>query len=99
MVDAAQTQGVQVYKKRDGSDGGKNKIFGLRIRREGEKSWLDILENCESEEMKEGMKDEMKGNVLIKNNMKDMKNKNSSYRGNALYTGPSEGAQQTEVEF
>ncbi|MCI5143184.1 MAG: hypothetical protein D3909_15945 [Candidatus Electrothrix sp. ATG1] len=96
MLDAAQTQGVQVSKERK-SDGVK--IFGLRIRGEGEKSWLDILENCESEEMKEGMKDEMKGNILIMNNMKDMKNKNSSYKGNALYTGAYEETEKVEVEF
>ena len=42
VVDAAQTQGAHVRKERK-SDGVK--IFGLRIRREGEKSWLEELES------------------------------------------------------
>ncbi|MCI5131377.1 MAG: hypothetical protein D3904_07585 [Candidatus Electrothrix sp. EH2] len=42
VVDAAQTQGADVRKERK-SDGVK--IFGLRIRREGERSWLEELES------------------------------------------------------
>ncbi|MCI5223087.1 MAG: hypothetical protein D3924_10525 [Candidatus Electrothrix sp. AR4] len=55
VLDAAQTQGVQVRKDRK-SDGVK--IFGLRIRREGEKSWLDELESGPVQEDGKGcMKD------------------------------------------
>jgi len=98
VVDAAQTQGVQVYKKRDGSDGGKNKIFGLRIRREGERSWLEELENGPVQDMKESMKDNPP-NVF---NMKTMQGGSEASYREPLYipsASPAEKEEQVEVEF
>ena len=41
----------------------------------------------------------MKDNLLIMKEVKKVKTENSSYKGNAIYTGASEGAKQVEVEF
>ncbi len=98
VIDAAQTQGAQVYKKRDGSDGGKNKIFGLRIRREGERSWREELENGPVQDMKESMKDNPP-NVF---NMKTMQEGSETSYREPLYipsASPDEKEEDVEVEF
>ncbi|MCP4695811.1 MAG: hypothetical protein GY862_03020 [Gammaproteobacteria bacterium] len=91
VIDAAQTQGAHVRKERK-SDGVK--IFGLRIRREGEKSWLDELE---SGAVQEAAKDCVKDNKLNVFGMQTMKDfSGTSYREPHSIPTPAE---QVEEEF
>ncbi|WP_339138694.1 MAG: phage/plasmid primase, P4 family [Candidatus Electrothrix sp. GW3-4] len=93
VTDAAQTQGAHVYKKKV-SDG--MKMFGLRIRREGESSWLEELKGGEmQDEMQTGMKD----NYLEVQEMQEMQGFSSTSSHERGYIPSDSPAEQVEVEF
>lgn len=92
VIDAAQTLGVQVKKKRE-SDG--TKISGLRIRRDGERSWLEELEN---DPVQNKMHDSVQDNKPKVYEMKNVKGF-ATTSGREIDDIPPPEKEQIEVEF